>query len=38
MFYIRDLTNPTNIYLLKINNKNARKKCEICLKLTIKKE
>ena len=25
-----------NIYLLKINNRNIRKKCEICSKLTIK--
>ena len=27
---------PVNIYLFKINNRNIRKKCEICLKLTIK--
>ena len=27
---------PVNIYLLKINNGNIRKKCEICSKLTIK--
>ena len=25
-----------NIYLLKVNNRNTRKRCEICLKLTIK--
>ena len=25
---------PANIYLLKTNNKNIRKKCEICSKLT----
>ena len=25
-----------NMYLFKINNKNARKSCEICSKLTIK--
>ena len=27
---------PGNIYLFKVNNKNTRKRCEICLKLTIK--
>ena len=27
---------PTDIYLLKINNRNTRTRCEICLKLTIK--
>ena len=27
---------PAGIYLLKVNNKNTRKKCEICSKLTIK--
>ena len=27
---------PTNIYLFKINNRNTRKRCGICLKLTIK--
>ena len=25
-----------NIYLLKVNNRNTRKRCELCLKLTIK--
>ena len=25
-----------NIYLFKVNNKNTRKKCEMCLKLRIK--
>ena len=25
-----------SIYLLKVNNRNTRKTCEICLKLTIK--
>ena len=29
-------TIAANNYLLKVNNKNTRKKCEICLKLTIK--
>ena len=27
---------PTNIYLFKVSNKNTRKRCEICSKLTIK--
>ena len=29
-------SNPANIYLVKINNKNARKRCEIYSKLSIK--
>ena len=29
--------NPANIYLFKVNNRNARRRCEICSKLTIKK-
>ena len=29
-------TYPAKIYLLKINNRNTRKKCEICSKFTIK--
>ena len=28
--------NPANIYFFKINNRNTRKSCEICSKLTIK--
>ena len=28
--------NPTNIHLFKVNNRNTRKRCEICSKLTIK--
>ena len=28
--------DPANIYLFKVNNKNTRKRCEICSKLTIK--
>ena len=28
--------NLTDIYFLKVNNGNSRKKCEICLTLTIK--
>ena len=27
---------PVGIYLLKVNNKNTRTRCEICTKLTIK--
>ena len=27
---------PLNIYLFKVNNRNTRKRCEICLKLIIK--
>ena len=27
---------PPNIYLFKVSNKNTRKRCEICSKLTIK--
>ena len=29
-------TNLANIYLSKVNNKDTRKKCEICSKLTLK--
>ena len=28
---------PAGIYLLKVNNRNTRTRCEICSKLTIKK-
>ena len=28
--------NPAGIYLLKVNNKNTRTRCELCSKLTIK--
>ena len=28
--------NPAGIYLLKVNNRNTRKICEICSNLTIK--
>ena len=31
-----NVTNPTSIYLFKINNRNNRKMCEICSKLIIK--
>ena len=27
---------PANTYLFKVNNRNTRKRCEICSKLTIK--
>ena len=27
---------PASIYLFKVNNKNARKRCEICSKITTK--
>ena len=30
------LNNPAGIYLLKVNNRNTRTRCEICSKLTIK--
>ena len=32
----RFLYFPPGIYLLKVNNKNTRKRCEICSKLTVK--
>ena len=31
-----DINKLTDIYLFKINNRNIRKRCEICSKLTIK--
>ena len=33
---IRLLHFPVGIYLLKVNNRNTRTRCEICSKLTIK--
>ena len=30
------LVNPAGIYLLKVNNRNTRTRCEICSKLIIK--
>ena len=33
-FLIKDF--PAGIYLLKVNNRNIRTRCEICSKLTIK--
>ena len=35
-FIINIITNPVKIYLFKLNNRNTRKRCEICSKLTIK--
>ena len=32
----RMIVYPVGIYLLKVNNRNSRKRCEICSKLTIK--
>ena len=29
-------SNPANMYLFKVNNRNTRKKCEICSNLAIK--
>ena len=34
--YILKGNIPTNIYLHKVNDRNAREECEICSKLTIK--
>ena len=33
---LRNAYDPTGIYLLKVNNRNTRKRCEISSKLTIK--
>ena len=30
------IKHPANIYLFKVNNRNTRKRCEICSRLTIK--
>lgn len=27
---------PVNMYMLKVNNKNTRRRCEICLNVTVK--
>ena len=37
LFFIRTILkeNPAGIYLLKVNNRNTRTKCEICSKLTL---
>ena len=36
LFQARTLNFPANIYLFKVNNRNTRKRCEICSKLTTK--
>ena len=33
---VKSNLNPAGIYLLKVNNRNTRTRCEICSKLTIK--
>ena len=30
VFFLLNSFNPTNIYLLKVNNRNSRRKCKIC--------
>ena len=32
----KNMENPANIYLFKVSNRNTRKRCETCAKLTIK--
>ena len=32
---IFEVNHPAGIYLLKVNNRNTRARCEICSKLTI---
>ena len=34
--FVSKSPSPTNIYLLKVNNRNSSKRCDICSKLTIK--
>ena len=34
--YCKKQQHPANIYLFKAKNRNTRKKCAICSKLTIK--
>ena len=34
--YVELENSPVSIYLLKVNNRNTRARCEICSKLTIK--
>ena len=33
---IKGTMSPANIYLFKVNNRNTKRRCEICSKLTIK--
>ena len=35
-FFLPHMSNPVGIYLLKVNNRKTRARCEICPKLTIK--
>ena len=35
IMYYREPYIPAGIYLLKVNNRNTRTRCEICSKLTI---
>ena len=34
--YLQKHSHPANIYLFKVNNKNTKKQCDICSKLTLK--
>ena len=34
--FLRNIIYPADIYLLKVNNRNFRTRCEICSKLTVK--
>ena len=36
LFTYRARDFPADIYLLKLNNRNTREKCELCSRLTIK--
>ena len=36
LYWFQTSRNPAGIYLLKVNNRNSRTRCEICSKLTIK--
>ena len=36
LLFPRFSNNPANIFLFKVNNRNSRKRCEICSKLTTK--
>ena len=36
LFSVKVSDFPANIYLFKVNNRNNRKRCEACSKLTIK--
>ena len=35
-FKVKMQANPVDIYLLKVNNRNTKTRCETCSKLTIK--